>query len=141
MLDTGKVVKTEGEIAHILVKTGDQCISCGAKKLCSPMSIEERIIIAGNSVGASVNETVHVEETGSITLIIGLLQYGLPLIGFIAGILICYWVFPEFNFLPIEIVQFIAGLIGVVIGGVFARYKIEQISKNVEKYLTISKVN
>lgn len=140
MFDQGTVVKLDGTNAHILIKTGDQCKTCGARVLCSPESDKERIIIADNSIGAAIHDEVTIEETGSITLILSALQYGLPFLGFILGIVAAYLFYTDMGSVPKEIVQFTGGLIGIIILGSVSRYYMKKMSKNVGKYLAVKEI-
>jgi len=125
-METGTIVRTENDLAHVLVKAGDQCKSCGARVLCSPNASEERIIVAHNSIDASVDDNVVIEEIRALTLKLSFLQYGIPFLGFLFGLIIMFVLFPNPKLLPEEIIQFAGGIIGVLIGGWLARHSMKR---------------
>ncbi len=137
MLDNDRIIKIEGDLAHVLIKTQDHCKTCGARVLCSPQSDKDRIIIANNSTHASVEDTVVIEEAGSLTLKLSFLQYGIPFLGFLIGIAMMYVLYPNPKFILVEILQFFGGIIGVFIGGLVGRNSIKKIAEKPGEYLKI----
>ena len=136
--DQGIITEVDGNILTISIKTTDNCDGCGIKFLCSPKSGEDKIIKIENTIDGKVGDTVEVSEATNVLLILSLLQYGLPLIGFLSGIFISYNL--EFGFKPVELFQFICGLIGLGIAGGISYLLFKWIARKPDKLYRVRKV-
>jgi positive regulator of sigma E activity len=136
--DKGIITKFDGNILNISVKTDDNCEGCGIKFLCSPKSGEDKTIKLENSIEGKVGDAVEITEASNVLLTLSILQYGLPLFGFLAGIFISYNM--NINFKPIELFQFICGMIGLGIAGVISYSIIKWIAKKPDKLYSIKKL-
>ncbi len=135
--DTGIVTAVKGSFATIIIDSTDNCKDCGIRFLCSPGSDKEKIITLENSIGAKVGDQVVVSEASNVLLILSLLQYGLPLLGFLTGIFISYNI--NIDFKPIELIQFIAGIVGLGIAGLISYLIIKWIAKNPDRLYSVRK--
>jgi positive regulator of sigma E activity len=136
--DQGTITKINGNILTISIKVSDNCEGCGIKFLCSPKSGEDKVIKIENTIDGKVGDMVEVSEASNVLLILSLIQYGIPLIGFLSGIFISYNL--EFGFNPIELFQFICGLIGLGIAGGISYLIFKWIAKKPDKLCNISKI-
>ena len=136
--DKGIITKIDGNVLNITIKTDDNCEGCGIKFLCSPKSGEDKIIKLENSVEGKVGDAVEITEASNVLLTLSILQYGLPLLGFLAGIFISYNL--NINFKPIELFQFICGMIGLGIAGAISYSIIKWIAKKPDKLYRIKKL-
>jgi positive regulator of sigma E activity len=84
--ETGTVLKTEGDIALVLLKGGQSCKGCGAGKmgLCSAGK-GSMMLSAGNAVGAHAGDFVLVGIDETVRWKGYSLAYLLPLLSFVAG--------------------------------------------------------
>ncbi len=126
VVDTGYVVEIKGHQATVLC-LHNTCNECGARLFCRPNGSTEQRLVAHNPVGARVGDRVEVTMNGSSLLRLSLLQYGLPLVGFLAGILL-------FDFLPLppgavshELTMFGGGLLGMFAFGLISRWRMKRI--------------
>ncbi|MCJ7801900.1 MAG: SoxR reducing system RseC family protein [Candidatus Marinimicrobia bacterium] len=136
--DTGIITKIEDNFATIAIDSTDDCKDCGIRFLCSPGSEKEKIIRLENTIDAKIGDIVTISEASNILLKLSILQYGLPLIGFLAGIFISYNL--NINFKPIELFQFICGIIGLGIAGIVSYSIIKWIAKKPNKLYSVRKV-
>ena len=136
--DKGIITEIVGNILHISLTTDDNCEDCGIKFLCSPKSGEDKIIKLENSIDGKVGDAVEISEASNVLLTLSILQYGLPLIGFLAGIFISYNI--NIDFKPIELFQFIVGMIGLGIAGGISYLIIKWIAKKPDKLYSVGKV-
>lgn len=87
MREKGKVIKIEGLSAEIEIEPKEACSKCCA---CSGRK-DHKVLYTGEKVqGLKVGDTVEVEvEPGSMMRVYALL-YGLPLVSFIATLIVVY---------------------------------------------------
>ena len=136
--DKGIITKIDGNILNITIKTDDNCEGCGIKFLCSPKSGEDKIIKLENSINGKIGDTVEITEASNVLLTLSILQYGLPLLGFLVVIFISYNL--NINFKPIELFQFLCGMIGLGIAGAISYSIIKWIAKKPDKLYRIKKL-
>ncbi len=135
--DTGIVTKIDDNFATIIIDSTDDCKDCGIKFLCSPGADNQKSITLENTIGAKLCDKVVVSEVSNVLLKLSVLQYGVPLIGFILGIMISSQINIKFN--PIELYQFICGLVGLVLGGLISYSIIKRMAKKPNKLFRIKK--
>lgn len=136
--DTGIISNIKGSYATITIDTDDSCKTCGIRFLCSPGSDKEKIITLENTIDAKIGDRVAVSEASNILLKLSFLQYGLPLIGFLLGIIIATQL--NINLQPIEFYQFLYGLLGLGLAGVTSYLIIKEMAKNPCKFFTFKKI-
>jgi positive regulator of sigma E activity len=106
--------------------------------LCSPKSGEDKIIKLENSIDCKVGDAVEISEASNVLLILSMLQYGLPLLGFLTGIFISYNI--NIDFKPIELFQFIVGMLGFGIAAGISYLIIKGIAKKPDKLYSVRKI-
>lgn len=136
--DTGIVTNINGNYATIIIDMDDSCKTCGIRFLCSPGSDKDKIITLENTIDAKVGDRVAISEASNILLKLSFLQYGLPLIGFLLGIIIAIQF--TINLQPVELYQFLCGLLGLGLAGVISYMIIKGMAKKPGKYLKFEKI-
>jgi len=140
IFDRGVVTRVAGNKAYVEIPMDESCEKCGAKILCAPGNDGEQGLPALNPLGAKVGQNVLVTESGELLLKLTMMQYGLPLIGFLLGLFAFnFWGMTLFG-MPAEMFSFIGGLFGLGLGGLVSwkwAYKAGRKSNN---YFTISKI-
>lgn len=122
---------------HISIETDDNCEGCGIKFLCAPKAGEDKIIKLENSIDGKLGDAVEISEASNVLLTLSILQYGLPLIGFLAGIFISYNM--EVAFKPVELFQFIFGMIGLSVAAGISYLIVKWIAKKPDKLYSVNK--
>lgn len=136
--DTGIITQIDSNYAIITIEVTDSCKNCGIRFLCSPGSDKEKTITLENTIDAKVGDRIAISETSNILLKLSFLQYGLPLIGFLLGIIIATQL--NINLQPVELYQFLRGLIGLGIAGVISYLIIKRMAKKPGKFFTFKKI-
>jgi len=136
--DTGIITKIDDNFATIIIDSTDDCKDCGIRFLCSPGSDNEKTIRLENTIEAKVGDKVLVTEASNVLLRLSFLQYGLPLLGFIIGIVISSYLNIQIN--PIELFQFLFGLLGLGIAGVISYLIIRGMAKKPDKLYQYKKI-
>lgn len=114
--EAGVVTGIQGDDALVKLNLQPACEACGARLLCIPDDSGNRILRAANPLHAAVGSRVAIAEQGGFLLRLAALQYGIPFIGFLAGIFIIYALKINLNPLPPELTMFIGGLTGLFSG-------------------------
>ena len=112
--ETGIVTEIRDNEVLVELNPNDACESCGARIVCSPNSKGKRIIKAENSIDAQVGQIIKIDENSELTLKLTGFQYGIPLIGFILGLMISYLLKWNIEPLPVELIQFGFALLGLI---------------------------
>lgn len=117
-LDLGEVVEVKGEFASLELQTKDACHSCGARFVCRPNGSGKRILFVRNILNAKVGDKVLIEQLGSNQLKLAVMEYGLPLLGFLISMLVAnQFISSSILGIPKEITLFIIGLVSLFIFG------------------------
>ncbi|HCK98499.1 MAG TPA: hypothetical protein DHW42_00120 [Candidatus Marinimicrobia bacterium] len=120
--ETGEIVEIIGIIAGVELQENDQCHSCGAKMICRPGASGKRMLYLKNTLNARVGDRILIEQSDKNQLKLAFMQYGLPMFGFIAAVIIANLFISETVLgIPAEIWQFVIGLSVLGIIGVFIR--------------------
>ena len=135
--DKGIITEIDGNILHISIKTEDNCDGCGIKFLCSPKAGEDKIIKLENSIDGKVGDAVEISEASNVLLKLSFLQYGLPLFGFLIGIVIS--TFLNITWRPVELFQFLFGIIGLGIAGLISYLIVKWMAKKLDKLYNVRK--
>ncbi|MCK4903726.1 MAG: SoxR reducing system RseC family protein [Candidatus Marinimicrobia bacterium] len=136
--DTGIIAQIDGNYATIAIEANNSCKNCGIRFLCSPGSDKEKTIILENTIGAKVGDRVTVSETSNILLKLSFLQYGLPLIGFLLGIV--FGIQIQIQRRPVEFYQFLCGLLGLGLAGLISYMIIKHMAKKPGKFVKFKKI-
>ena len=140
IVDQGIVRRLDGDQAFVSMLENPACDDCGAKIICAPDSSGERGVMARNSSGAKVGQRVMVTESKELLLRISLMQYGLPLLGFLLGVFAVYFLDLSVIGIPVELLYFVGGLAGLGILSIFAHHWAKRISGDESMYFEIVKI-
>ena len=117
------------------------CKHCQSRIICRPnLDQGDNYIKAKNSIDCKIGDKVMIIKREDLLLKISLLQYGFPLIGFLLGMFISYFLKLNIFNIPSELIYFVFGIIGVGLGGVAGRIYANQLSKNPEEYFEIREI-
>ena len=137
--DIGIITNINGNYATIIIiESTDDCKDCGIRFLCSPGSEKEKIIRLENTIDAKIGDRVAISEASNILLKLSFLQYGLPLIGFLLGIVIGTQI--PIKLQPVEFYQFLCGLFGLGIAGIISYLIIKRMAKKPAKFFIFAKI-
>lgn len=136
--EIGVVTSLQNGDAVVELSFQEACESCGAKMLCVPDSRGKRQLRVENKINARVGNQVSIIEKSNYLLVISFLQYGLPLIGFMAGITILYGIDLSSLLLPKELIMFLGGLSGLIICAFISRYFVGRIAGKGHRLFEIS---
>jgi sigma-E factor negative regulatory protein RseC len=140
VLDTGIITSIQGNEALVTIDAQTTCESCGARVLCVPDQSGKRILKASNPLNAKIGTRVAVRDTSTFLLKLSFLQYGIPLLGFLIGIILCYITDVSLKIIAKELVMFGGGVIGLGIGAFVARYFAQRMAENNSAYFTIFRI-
>jgi len=88
-IETGKVIKIEGDSVLVESEPTSFCVSCGARDSCSMSgNSKKRCIWVRNSVGASAGDVVTFGIAEQSMVVLSLLLYLTPVIFMITGALV-----------------------------------------------------
>ena len=120
--ETGQVVGLEERYAVVELEENEACKGCGARALCTPGDSKKKLRVL-NSIEAEVGDGVLLELDHSQQLKMAAMHYGLPLVGFVAGVLLgTLLVAKPVGGLPVEIGQFVCGVVLMMLCGLGAHY-------------------
>ena len=138
--DTGIITSIQGSDAIVTIDTQATCESCNARVICIPDKSGKRILKASNPINAKVGSRVAVSETSTFLLKLSFLQFGIPLIGFLIGIILCYISDISSAIIAHELILFTGGIIGLGFAAMLSRYFIERMVENRKAFFVISRV-
>ena len=138
--ENGVITSVENQDAIVELSIQEACQSCGARMVCVPDSAGKRQLKAANPLEARVGDRVAITEKSNFLLTVSFLQYGIPFLGFLTGIFSFYFIDLEAIPLPLELMWFIGGLIGLALGAFISRYYIEKLAEAGGSFFTISKI-
>ena len=136
--DIGIISNIKGSYATIIIDNDDSCKTCGIRFLCSPGSDKDKIITLENTINAKVGDRVAISEASNILLKLSFLQYGLPLIGFLLGIVIGTQI--PIKLQPVEFYEFLCGLFGLGLAGIISYLIIKRMAKKPGNYFKFKKI-
>lgn len=139
--EIGKVIELDGEFALLEMKESEACASCGAKSVCTAGKEGDRCMRIKNSLNAKIGDLVAFDTSESEQVKINLMQYGLPLIGFMAGLLGYFYLLSDKLSFPKELGAFITALILMVGFGLLTRLWSEKKSKSISLHEMTEIVN
>jgi len=117
--DRGIVVELKGEFAVVEMETTDACQCCRAKVVCQPNSAGQRFLQVKNTLNVKIGDRVVLEQSGANQIRLVMVQYGLPLLGFLTGVFAGRRLFPQGQFgIPAEVIQLLGGIVLVLLTGI-----------------------
>ena len=136
MAEKGIVTELKGELAVIKMKRTEACAKCRA--CIAGMSEKEMVMEADNQCNAQVGDWVELELVDNGFFFAVMIMYGIPLVAFLAGILLSYFVFlprlmPQMN--P-DLPSFIIGLIFT--GGAYLWIRSQESRWEAKKYRPVA---
>ncbi len=136
VIDRGRVIDLVGDQARVEIAAGEACAGCGARVLCSPGTNNSNTLTAFNEIGAKMGDQVEVRERGNLLLKLSLLQYGLPLLGFVLGLFGIYSLIGQDN----ELILFVAGCLGLGLGALLAWLGIRYLARQPQHFLVVTRI-
>jgi positive regulator of sigma E activity len=116
--ETATVVAIQERWVVVELDEKDACHACGAKMICRPNATGKRTLKILNTLQAKIGDRVLIEQIGANQLKLTTIQYGLPLLGFLTGVLIAnYHIKSDFLGIPAELLQMACGVMMVIIIG------------------------
>ncbi|MGC9364209.1 MAG: SoxR reducing system RseC family protein [Fidelibacterota bacterium] len=120
--ETGVVIDLEGDVATVELSENEHCHNCGARLICRPAESGKRIIKLKNRLNAQPGDRIFIEQSDKQQLQLACMQYGLPLLAFILGILISGSIIKASLLgIPKEVWQFLVALCFVLLAGLGTR--------------------
>ncbi|MBU3916835.1 SoxR reducing system RseC family protein [bacterium] len=139
-VESGMVILIQGDKARVRLLENDACEECNARIFCRPGSDGVREMLAYNHIKASVGDRVDIAETSNLLLKLSFMQFGVPLIGLLSGILfVNVFNLALFSF-PHELVMSIGGLIGLLLGGTLTWIWSKKVAKTISCVFEISAI-
>lgn len=130
--ETGLVTKIDGVMAKILVQKRGACEGCAVRGVCEP-SEEGMEIEALNPVQAKVGQKVKVSIKPQAYLKGTIFVYGLPLLSFIAGVIIGKNIGETyFKEISSDLVSFILGFAAFIISFLIVKAWSKKIETKIE---------
>ncbi len=136
MLTNGIVeAKQDGKMTIRIEEDEGVCETCAIRAFCKKRDCDGNQIVLNDRDGIGVGDPVNVEENRGILMKTSLLAYGVPLLFFIAGILLGTLIPP--GAVRAELIQFACGIAGLLIGGVLGRSLAKRLSRKIDTYFTV----
>jgi positive regulator of sigma E activity len=139
-LETGTVIGVEGDCALVELSVQAACDACGARVICVPDTSGRRRIKVSNPLNAQIGNRVAISEASQFLLKLSVLQYGIPLLGFLVGIFSIHFSNMSLNGIPDEVIAFLGGVAGLIGGAFFSRYWANRIAEQDSHFFTICKI-
>ncbi|MCF7832343.1 MAG: SoxR reducing system RseC family protein [Candidatus Marinimicrobia bacterium] len=131
--------KKDGKVYIRIEEDTSACSGCAAHALCGKKDCSDAQVILNDRSDLHVNDEVEIEEKENILIKTSLLAYGVPLVFFVAGVLLGNLI-PE-TALPKELLQFLSGCLGLLVGGLLGRHLAKRLSQSIDKYFSINVKN
>ncbi|GBE05056.1 MAG TPA: hypothetical protein ENH31_00770 [Nitrospirae bacterium] len=140
MEETGVITQTEGDIAKVVVQKKSMCEGCSASSACKP-SDKGMEIEALNPIQARVGQTVRVSLRPQAYMKGALFIYGLPLVAFIAGVIIGKNLGETYlTRINSDIVSFLGGIIAFILSFLVVKSWSRKAEKNLEQKPVIEEI-
>lgn len=138
--ETGIVKSVSDSRTVVELQPNAACESCSARILCRPGKEGRHEMSVLNTIGAMPGDSVELDETGNLLLILSLMQYGLPLLGLLGGIFLVYGMDLNISLVRSELLMAIAGLLGLFVGGAVAYLGLKYLSRKITHVFRITAV-
>ena len=113
---------------QIVFHTTDACEDCGLKVVCAPGNDRQRILSLPDPGGLSLNQSVRIEEQGNLELQLALAQFGIPLVLFLAGLFLGYYL-PFSTAIPAELQAALVAFVGLLMSYPLAKHRVKQLAQ------------
>lgn len=110
MEEHGVIVECKGATALVKTRRGTSCESCKSKKECKPVEQDDMLLEVENTIGAEVGQNVVFTVGAGSILKAGVLFYLVPVLSFIAGVVLGQAVLA--GFFPNVNADLVSGLFG-----------------------------
>lgn len=110
MEEHGIIVQSRGTTVFVKTRRGTSCESCKSKKSCKPVEQDDMLMEVENTIGAKVGDNVVFTVGAGSILKAGVLFYLVPVLSFIAGVVIGQAVLA--GFFPKVNTDLVSGLFG-----------------------------
>jgi positive regulator of sigma E activity len=127
--EIGVITAIKGDEAWVEIISPLSCQECAARIVCIPDQSGKRQLKAYNRIGARVGQKVTVSEKPNFLFYISLIQYGLPLLGFLAGVISSYIMNLSCTYIPAELCMFLAGLSGLGLAAMLGRSLMKRMAR------------
>jgi len=135
--ERGVISGIEGGKLKVTFISTEACDACGLKVICAPGHDDARVLSLENTDNFQAGEQVQVEAVSNLELHLAMAQFGLPMLLFLAGLLLGYYFLPTAG-LPQELMGFITALLGLALSFPLAKGLIRRIADQVpHKYLRL----
>ncbi|MCP4751341.1 MAG: SoxR reducing system RseC family protein [Proteobacteria bacterium] len=116
--ESGTIVSLRGDKALVKLSKTEACEDCSVRIFCRTSSDDAKEMLVYNPIGARVGQQVDIAETGNLMLKLALMQFGVPLLGLLIGILAVFYGLGADD-LPLskELAMALGGLAGLLLGG------------------------
>jgi positive regulator of sigma E activity len=131
--------KKDGKIYIRIDESNSACSGCAAHALCGKKDCDDAQVILNDRPDLHIDDKVEITEKENILVKTSLLAYGIPLVFFALGVLGGQLI-PEMA-IPKELIQFLTGCIGLVLGGILGRALAQALSRRIDKYFSINVKN
>lgn len=139
--EMGVIQSLDETYVNILFSSKDACDTCGLKVVCAPGKESERSLKLPRAAEFTIGQQVRVEELSNLELHLSMIQFGFPMIMFLVGLFIGYFL-PLGDVLPRELAGFIVACAGLGVSFFVARKLVQRVVDLIpEKYLRIVTVN
>ena len=116
-MESGLVLELEGDFAWVQLQENSACSTCSTKATCRPSDSGMNRLLVENPLQAPVGSKVAVAEKGRVTLKLSFLQFGLPLLSLLLGILLSSQLPAPKGWHP-ELFQSLCGVVFMLFSGV-----------------------
>jgi positive regulator of sigma E activity len=138
--ETGIVTEQQNGNATVELNTQSACENCGARVVCVPDDKGKRLLRVANPLNARTGNQVEIGESSDFLLKISAIQYGIPFLGFITGIVILNILNLPTGKIPPELLLFAGGMSGLAISAVISRYLAQRLAHKKNTIFTITKI-
>jgi len=138
--ETGIVTALDGNNAIVELSMQPECDNCSAKVICLPDQKGKRSLTVSNNMSARVGNQVTIGESSDFLLKLSTLQYGIPFIGFILGILVLYLLNIQISGIAQEFLFFLGGICGLGISGVIAHRLAKNFAAGNQSFFSIIRI-
>lgn len=120
--EIGKVIEIQNGFAKVELADSEGCHTCGARLICQPQGSGRRILRLKNSLNTPIGSKVRIEQSDKRQLILGMMQYGLPTLGFMIGVVGANQLITHpIRGILVDLIQFGIGLILLLVTGMITR--------------------
>jgi positive regulator of sigma E activity len=125
--EPGIITATDGDRITIQLTNQDACEDCGLQLVCKPGGSDDRSLEINSPGEFQVGQQVKLVEQINLEWRLASLQYLLPLLLFIAGILGFYMI--PVSAIPVELLSFVGGCLGLVVSFLISRHLMARLAK------------